>query len=60
MGLLEKHRNSHPLYAPVIETLAQLATSADQEMVAKILDLFGKLRAALVESRKTEDATEES
>ena len=56
---LNEHKAKHILYQPIIKSLAELASRADQEVVKKILALLKSLTDALNESKVGEDATEE-
>lgn len=55
---LSKHKSRHALYSPIIMSLANLASKADQETVKKILNLLANLKTALEESQSTDTATE--
>ena len=58
VGKLKEQKNKHILYQPVIKSLAELASRADQETVDKILALLQSLADALNESKTLEEANE--
>lgn len=55
---LKEHKSKHILYQPIIKSMTELASRADQETVKKILQLLQSLVDALGESRSSEVATE--
>jgi DNA repair exonuclease SbcCD ATPase subunit len=55
---LTKHKSRHILYQPIIKSLAELASKADQESVKRILALLDNLKTALAESKQIEVDTE--
>ena len=58
VGKLKEQKNQHILYQPVIKSLAEFASRADQETVKKILNLLQSLVDALNESKTLEEVTE--
>lgn len=56
---LKEHKTKHFLYQPIIKSLTELASRADQETVNKILALLQSLADALNESKTSEENTEE-
>jgi hypothetical protein len=55
---LKEHKSKHILYQPIIKSMAELASRADQDTIKKILQLLQNLVDALNEGKSSEDATE--
>ena len=55
---LKEHKSKHILYQPIIKSMAELASRADQDTVKKILKLLQDLVDAMSESKASEDANE--
>ena len=51
---LKEHKSKHILYQPIIKSMAELASRADQDTVKKILKLLQDLADAMSESKASE------